>query len=144
MIVTHGNGLIISLIFWGAIVAIVFVGNFFSYRERTSRHRMIEKLADKGQPIPPELLAGNGRGNYYDGSRGWHRRSLSGGIYLMCVGVALALFFWAMSGGYNFFGGNNWFGGDHVPSWLPFVGIFPFMVGLSRVIAHIFDRPPTK
>ncbi len=145
MIVTHSNGLIISLIFWGAIVLIVFLGNFFGYRGRTSRHRMIEKLADKGQPIPPELLAGNGCGNFYDGSRGWHRNSLTGGIYLMCVGVALFVFLWAMTtGDFNFFlGGNDnfhWSG----PGWLPFVAIFPFMAGLSRIIAHIFDRPPTK
>jgi hypothetical protein len=144
MIVTHGNGLIISLIFWGAIVAIVFVGNFFSYRERTSRHRMIEKLADKGQPIPPELLAGNGRRDYYDGYRGWRRHSLSGGIYLMCVGVAISVFLWAMTGGFNWFGDNNNFGFHGGPNWLPFVGIFPFMVGLARVIAYAFDRPPTK
>ena len=39
-------------IFWIAIVAIVFFGNFFSYRERTSRYRMIQTLAEKGQPIP--------------------------------------------------------------------------------------------
>jgi hypothetical protein len=28
------------------------------------------------------------------------------------------------------------------PGWLPFVAIFPFMIGLSRVLAFFFDRPP--
>lgn len=144
MIVTHGNGLLITAIFWGAIVLIVFLSNFFGYRERTSRHRMIEKLAEKGQPIPPELLNGNGNGRYYDGGYrgGWHRYSLAGGIYMMCVGVALFVFLWAMTtGDFNgFFGGDNdfhWSG----PGWLPFVGIFPFMIGFSRVLAYFFDRP---
>ena len=147
MIVTHGNGLLISAIFWGAIVLIVFISNFFGYRERASRHRAIEKLAEKGQPVPPELLNGNGRGNYYDGSGyrgGWHRYSLSGGIYMMCIGVALFIFLWAMTTGdlNGFFGGGNdfhWSG----PGWLPFVGIFPFMIGFSRVLAYVFDRPRT-
>ena len=145
MFITHGNGLLITAIFWGAIVLIVFVSNFFGYRERTSRHRMIEKLAEKGQPIPPELLNGNGNGRYYDGygyRGGWHRYSLAGGIYMMCVGVALFVFLWAMTtGDFNgIFGGDGDFhwGG---PGWLPFVGIFPFMIGFSRVLAYIFDRP---
>jgi len=148
MFITHGNGLLITAIFWGAIVLIVFVSNFFGYRERTSRHRMIEKLAEKGQPIPPELLNGSGNGRYYyDGGGyrgGWYRYSLAGGIYMMCVGVALFVFLWAMTTGdfNNFFGGDNdfhWSG----PGWLPFVGIFPFMIGVSRVLAYIFDRPRT-
>ncbi|HEY2032519.1 MAG TPA: DUF6249 domain-containing protein [Rhizomicrobium sp.] len=145
MIVTHGNGLLVSAIFWGAIVLIVFLTNFFGYRERTSRHRVIEKLAEKGQPIPQELLNGNGRS--YDGygyRGGWHRYSLSGGIYMMCVGVALFVFLWAMTTGdlNNFFGGDNDFRASG-PGWLPFVGIFPFMIGFSRVLAYLFDRPRT-
>ncbi|MBS0273061.1 MAG: hypothetical protein JSR55_01395 [Proteobacteria bacterium] len=146
MIVTHGNGLLISAIFWGAIVLIVFVSNFFGYRERTSRHRMIEKLAEKGQPIPPELLSGNGYrySDSYGYRGGWHRYSLAGGIYMMCVGVALFVFLWAMTTGdfNNFFGGDNGFQWSG-PGWLPFVGIFPFMIGFSRVLAYFFDRPRT-
>jgi hypothetical protein len=90
-IVTHGNGLLITAIFWGAIVRIVFISNFFGYREHTSRHRMPEKLAEKGQPIPPEIL--NGNGPYYDDSYrgGWHRYSLAGGIYMICDGFSASV-----------------------------------------------------
>lgn len=122
-----------SLIFWGAIVMIVIVGNFFSYRTQASRHRMMETLAEKGQPIPPELLSGN-----RDYSR-YHRSSVQSGIFLMCVGIALAVFFWAMSGGGNLMDGNG-----HMPNWLPVIGIFPFMVGLARLLGGIFDRPRDK
>jgi hypothetical protein len=45
------------------------------------------------------------------------------------------VFFWAMEGGGNFFDG------DHMPGWLPFVGIFPFMIGFARFLAGLFDRP---
>src|SRR6201996_2802078 len=145
MIITGDHhGLLVSAIFWGAIVLIVLISNFFGYRERASRHRAIERLAEKGQPIPPELLNGNGRGYYGDSRRGgWRRYSLAGGIYMMCVGIALFVFLWAMTTGAF----NSFFGGDHDihwggPGWLPFVGIFPFMIGLSRVLAYLFDRPP--
>ncbi|HEY3776554.1 MAG TPA: DUF6249 domain-containing protein [Rhizomicrobium sp.] len=128
------HGLNAAAIFWIAVVLIVFMSQFFSYRERTSRHRMIETLAEKGQPIPPEVLTSS-----RDYGSGWrHGNPIQSGIFLMCIGVALALFFWAMSGG------GNIFEGDRVPSWLPFVGIFPFMIGLARLLAGVFDRRPTR
>jgi hypothetical protein len=117
------------VVFWIAIVAIVFIGSFFSYRERASRHRMIETLAEKGQPIPPEYL-GSGR-RYY----GRYSNPVASGIYLMCVGVALFVFFWAMTGG------GNPFEGDYNHNWLPFIGVFPFMIGVARLLAGLFDRP---
>ena len=127
MLVFHG--LDSTIIFWGAIVLIVFAANFFSYRTQASRHRMMETLAEKGQPIPPELLA-NPR--YYRHSYG---NPVQSGIFLMCIGVALAVFFWAMGGG------GTLFDGDRMPNWLPVIGIFPFMIGVARLLGALFDRP---
>jgi len=127
MLVFHGMES--TIIFWGAIVLIVVVSNYFSYKSSSSRHRMMETLAQKGQPIPPELLATTGRDRYR------YHNPIQSGIFLMCIGVALAVFFWAMSGG------GNYFDGEHMPSWLPFIGIFPFMIGLARFLGGIFDRP---
>ena len=135
MLVLHGWDS--AVVFWGAIVAVVFITNFFGYRERMSRHRVIETLAEKGQPIPPEYLGGYGR---YERHYWRYRSPIASGILLMCIGVALAVFLWGMTGGGNPFLWDN--GGDgHPPSWLPFVGIFPFMVGFARLLAGIFDRP---
>jgi cytochrome bd-type quinol oxidase subunit 2 len=132
MEITHHMSTMI--IFWVAIFAIVFVGNFFAYRSRVSHHRMIETLAEKGQTIPPDYL------RY--GRRSWrYGHPVASGIYLMCIGVALAVFFWAMSGGGNPFGMD---GDLHGHDWLPFIGIFPFMVGLARVITGMFDRPQPR
>ena len=127
MFVFHSFGVV--AIFWIAVVLIVFLGNFFSYRERASRYRMIETLAEKGQPIPPEYL-GNGRRHSWR-----YGNPVGSGIYLMCIGVALFVFFWAMTGG------GNPLDGDYNRNWLPFIGIFPFMVGVARVLAGLFDRP---
>jgi hypothetical protein len=70
------------------------------------------------------------------GGREYHRyrNPTQSGIFLMCVGIALAIFFWAMGGGGDFFVG------DHMPNWLPVIGIFPFMVGLARLLGGMFDR----
>ena len=125
-----------TLIFWGAIVLIVVVSNFFSYRAQASRHRMMETLAEKGQPIPPEYIAGRGGDDYY---RYRYRNPIQSGIFLMCIGIALAVFFWAMTGG-----GAPIDQYGHMPSWLPVVGVFPFMVGLARFLGGLFDRPRDK
>ncbi len=121
-----------SLIFWGAVVLIVFVSSFFSYRSQASRHRMIETLAEKGQSVPPEMYA-----RHSDDYR--YRSPIQSGIFLMCIGIALAVFFWAMTGGGAPFDEHG-----RMPSWLPVVGIFPFMVGLARLLGGIFDRPRDK
>jgi hypothetical protein len=136
MFITHGW--IAAMVFWFSIVAIVFIASFFGYRERVSRHRVIETLAEKGQPIPPEYLGYYGAsGRHY-----WRYRSpIASGILLMCVGIALAIFLWALTGGGNPLAWDNG-GNGHPPSWLPFVGIFPFMVGVARLLAGIVDRPP--
>ena len=131
MLVFHG--LDSTLIFWGAIVLIVVIANFFSYKSMASRHRMVETLAQKGQPIPPELLT-SGRDRSYR-----YHNPIQSGIFLMCIGVALAVFFWAMSGGGDLIDST-----DHIPHWLPVIGIFPFMVGLARFLGGLFDRPRDK
>jgi len=125
------HGLETTLIFWGAIVLIVVAMHYFSYRTQESRHRMMEKLAEKGQPIPPELMST---------PRGYQRYGspIQSGIFLMCIGIALAVFFWALGGG------GNLIQGDHVPNWLPVVGIFPFMIGLARFLGGLFDRTPRE
>jgi len=118
-----------TIIFWGAIVLIVVVANFFSYKSQQSRHRLMETLAEKGQPIPPDLFTGRGSHRAYR-----MYSPIQSGIFLMCIGIALAVFFWAMTGG------GNYFDGDRMPSWLPFIGIFPFMIGLARFLGGLFER----
>jgi len=125
MLVFHGYES--TIIFWAAIVLIVFFTSYFNYRSRASRHRLIETMVEKGQPVPPELLAPNG--DHY----GRSHSPLQVGIFMMCIGVALAVFFWALSG--------SGFGGDReVPTWLAAVGIFPFMVGLARLLGWFSER----
>lgn len=131
MVAFHSMNVI--LIFWGAIVLIVFFTGFFRLLERVSRHRMIEALAEKGQPIPADMLAGTDRDMPYR-----YGNTIGSGIFLMCIGIALAVFFWAMGGGGNLFDGAG------MPNWLPIIGIFPFMIGLARILGYVFERPRSK
>lgn len=121
------------VIIWAAIIILVFIGSFFSYLNRRNKYRLLETLAEKGQTLSPELLAniaGNGRSNNRD-----DRGPIAQGIFLMCVGVALAVFFWAMQGG-------------GIPltegRWLAVIGIFPFMVGLARLLGGMVGKNPSK
>jgi dolichol kinase len=118
-----------AFIFWGAIAVIAVASSYFRYREGESRNRMLQTLAEKGQPISPELLSHMPR-HYY-------RRYYNGvqsGIFLMCVGIALAVFFWAMGGG------GAVFEDGRMPNWLPVIGIFPFMVGVARLLGGLAGR----
>ena len=123
-----------SLVFWGAIVLIVFMYYLFSHLRRTSKYRMIERLAEKGQTISPELLASVGNGNRRDDRQ---RNPIQSGIFLMCIGIALAIFFWAMGGA------GTPFIGEHI-SWLAVIGIFPFMIGLARLLGGLTERRDEK
>jgi hypothetical protein len=123
-----------TLIFWGAIVLIVFAGSFFRYRENASRDRTIQTLAEKGQPIPPELL-----GRHYYRDRGWEggyyrRNRVSHGIFLMCIGIALAIFLGAPDWNFD--------SGDFHLRGIAWVGIFPFMIGFAYLLGSLFDRAP--
>lgn len=120
------------LISWVGIVLIVFMVFVFVHMGRRAKYRVLEKLAEKGQTLSPEILrslSGDNGGRNND----WKNEGnpMASGITLMCIGVALAIFFWAMQG----FG--NPFIGEHI-GWLPAIGIFPFMTGLARVLSVVF------
>jgi len=121
-----------SAIFWGAIVCFVLIGAFFRYKTRESEHRMLEKLAEKGQSISPDLLASIARD---DRPRGGVR----GAIVLMAVGIGLGLFFWAMGGGGGMFDSEG-----HIPNWLPMIGVIPFMIGVALLLSLLFERKPPQ
>ena len=109
---------------WAGIVCIVLIGNYFSYKRRASRDRLLEKLVEHGQALPPDAF-----GNRQD------RNPFTIAFMLMSVGVAIALFFWALAGG-----GGRFTGEPGVPVWLPVFGAFPFLIGLARLFGALADR----
>lgn len=119
-----------TLITWTGIVIIVLVRSYYRSQTRMARYRLYETMAEKGQTVPPETLAQMERQDCRD------RSSVGSGITLMCVGVGLGVFFWALSGGHGLFHHQS-----DVPDWMMFVGVIPFMIGLGRVLSAAFDKP---
>jgi len=120
-----------TAVLWIGIICIVLIGNYFAYKRRASRDRMLEKFAEHGQPLPPALMAELGGGQ--------DRNPFTSAFILMSVGISIALFFWAMTGGGGLFGGE-----PGVPSWLPVFGVFPFLIGLAKLLGAIADRRGEK
>src|SRR5688572_10549643 len=85
------------------------------YKHRRSRmiHETITRLAEKGVPIPPELLEPPRRGN----------ASLRGGLVLLALGLALSLFF------------SGW-----GPGWS--IGLIPGLMGAALLLAWKIESRP--
>ncbi|MBI1331012.1 MAG: hypothetical protein GC166_14040 [Alphaproteobacteria bacterium] len=119
------------MVFWIVIGVIAVSAIFFRYRESVSRDRTLQTLAEKGQPIPPELLRRGG--GYYR-----YRSPLRSGIILVCIGIAI---FIASNGGWHHHGFEDGDGPFGLP-WQMSGAIFPLMIGVALLLIGIFERRP--
>jgi hypothetical protein len=103
---------IVFMTIFGAPVLIVAVIMYFGFSRNRMMHRTIRMMAEKGQPIPPALLA--------PPTPAIRQRSdMRRGVVLCMVGLGLMLFFGAV---------NEWEGG----SWA--IGVIPFVIGLGYLL----------
>jgi hypothetical protein len=100
------------LTIFGAPVLIVAFIMYFGFSKSRMQHRTIRMLAEKGQPIPAELLAP-------PTPTVRQRSDLRRGVVLCMVGLGLMLFFGAV---------NSWEGG----AWA--IGVIPFVIGLGYLL----------
>src|SRR5881398_632904 len=77
---------------FGFPVAIVAVIMFSSWARTRSLHRTVRAMVEKGQPVPPELLASPAGAPL----RPWY--DLRRGIVLLAVGVGIVMFFGISAG----------------------------------------------
>jgi len=110
-------GVIFSTLF-GAPVLIVAAIMFFSYLRSRSLHRTVREMVAKGQPVPPTLFAPPPAVR----ARSDFRR----GVVLMMVGIALMIFFGAVTEGE----GGAWA-----------IGIIPFLIGAGYLLVWKFEGP---
>lgn len=120
------HALYTGVVFWLVIGAIVIAAIYFSHKTRTDRIRLLQTLAEKGQPIPPELLSGVDWG----GSKGGVNY-VARGIILISIGLAMVAFFLAA----RFSGG-----GGHSSLVAPFLGAFPLFLGLAYLGIGLYQR----
>jgi len=103
---------ITMLTIFGAPVLIVAFIMYFGFSKSRMQHRTIRMLAEKGQPIPADLLA--------PPTPAVRQRSdIRRGIVLVMVGLGLMVCFGAW---------NDWEGG----AWA--IGVIPFVIGLGYLL----------
>src|SRR5207302_10512867 len=103
---------IVFLTIFGAPVMIVAVILYFGFSKSRMQHRTLRMLAEKGQPIPPTLLAPPAPAVR-------QRSDMRRGVVLTMVGFGLMIFFGAV---------NDWEGGV----WS--IGLIPFLIGVGYLM----------
>ena len=93
-----------------AMVALILV---YKHRKAQLNHETILRLAEKGLPIPPELMEPPRRGN----------AGLRGGLVLVALGIALSVFF------------AGW-----GPGWS--IGLIPGLMGAALLVAWKIENKP--
>ena len=106
--------IIAMLSVFGAPVAIVAVIMLISWAKTRSLHRTVRAMVEKGQPVPPELLASPAGAPL----RPWY--DLRRGIVLLAVGFGIVMFFGISAG---------WDNGV----WA--LGLIPGLIGLGYIFA---------
>jgi hypothetical protein len=103
---------IVFMSIFGAPVLIVAVILYFGFSKSRMQHRTIRMLAEKGQPIPPALLAPPAPAVR-------QRSDMRRGVVLTMVGIGAMIFLGAV---------NDWEGG----AWS--LGLIPFLIGAGYLI----------
>lgn len=105
MVVTFGLPvLLVGLILW------------FKHRKLRMTHETIARLAEKGLPVPPELIVPPPRA---------HSAALRGGLVLVGLGTALGIVLQEMRGPWS-------------------VGLIPGLMGVALLIAWAIERRDGK
>ena len=103
---------IIFMTIFGAPVLIVAVIMYFGFSRNRMMHRTIRMMVEKGQPVPPALLAPPAPAQKA-------RSDLRRGVVLGMIGIGVMLFFGAV---------NDWEGG----SWA--IGVIPALIGAGYLL----------
>ncbi|MGZ5098843.1 MAG: DUF6249 domain-containing protein [Usitatibacter sp.] len=101
-------GLLVS---FGLPVVLVAVILYYKHRKLRLTHETIARLAEKGLPVPPELLEPPKRAD----------AGLRAGLVLLALGIALAVFFFEVNGPWS-------------------IGLIPGLMGVALLIVWSIER----
>lgn len=111
------NAVAIASIVASFALPLLLVALVLYYKHRRARlvHETIARLAEKGLPIPPELLDPPRRA----------QTGLRAGLVLVALGLALGFFF-----------------RDHGPGWS--IGLIPGLMGVALLVAWRIESRPRR
>jgi hypothetical protein len=116
---------VVMLSVFGAPVLIVAVIMYFGFSKNRMMHRTIRMMVEKGQPVPPALLAPPAPAQR-------QRSDMRRGVVLVMVGLGITLFLGAV---------NDWEDG----AWA--LGVIPFLIGAGYLLVWKLegkkDIPPS-
>jgi hypothetical protein len=101
-------GMVVS---FGLPVVLVVAILYYKHRRLRLIHETISRLAEKGLPVPPELLDPPQHGD----------PGLRGGLVLLGMGIALAFFFLEVGGPWS-------------------IGLIPALMGVALLVARAIER----
>jgi Domain of unknown function (DUF6249) len=104
------------LVSFGLPLALVAIVLMYKQRKLRMSHETIAKLAEKGLPVPPELLEPRSRRS---------SGTLRGGLVLIALGTALSIFFMEV--------GQPWS-----------IGLIPGLMGVALLLSWVIEKrlPP--
>ena len=105
-------GMLVSFGLPLALVALILV---YKHRKLRMTHETIAKLAEKGLPVPPELVEPPRRG----------AATMRGGLVLVGMGIALAIFLMEIGGPWS-------------------IGLIPGLMGAGLLLAWAIERRPAR
>ena len=107
------TGVLVPLFGMLFVIGVVLVVMEYRHRRYRQLHETITRLAEKGLPLPKELLSPSSS----------PKSRLFGSLTLIGLGVGLMIFFGAQ-------GGDDWG-----------IGAIPLAVGLAQLLAWKLERP---
>ena len=137
---SHITGLLMGIMFWGVVAAIVIVPMVLRYRDRGRMHETLRIAYEKGQPVPPELIAAL-QSNVAPKVASTPERDLRAGVILVAIGL-----------GFCRLGYGVWYGLMAVDETAAYisggstagVGAIPGLIGLAYLLLWATRRQPPR
>ncbi|HZZ88156.1 MAG TPA: DUF6249 domain-containing protein [Caulobacteraceae bacterium] len=142
------TGALETLFFWGAMAIIVLgvtvLPRYIKSRERTKLYEVMRTAYEKGQPVPPELIASLTSEPAEPDTSGYTRasgadRDLRRALVLIAVGLGLGLLGLALGSG---IGVVSRIGGAVTGGAIAGAGAIPAFIGLAYLLLYLAGRGP--
>ncbi|MFI4933403.1 MAG: DUF6249 domain-containing protein [Caulobacterales bacterium] len=136
------TGVLQALIFWAFVAAVILVPGYLRSRDRQRLHDTIRAAYEKGQPVPPEVIAALTRNSSNDDVPSSNAdKDLRRGLVLLAVGLGMA----GLGAGFYFgISMASDIGGAVVGGIIAGVGAIPGFIGLAFLLLWLVNRKAPK